>query len=156
VVLDTDDVVLDANLFPGEVIRTGKWGHYEYWMNWAKSAHASLIPGARTFIDTVHELGGHVIIVTDHLLTYCSTTRARLAELEIGVDAVMCAEHVDSSKDARFDAIQRGAAVPSLGPLDIAMYLGSQPSDFPQGAAYSSHAAEYGVRLFLLPDFKGR
>ena len=155
VVLDTDDAVVDANLFPGEVTRTGKWPRYQYWMNWAKDTRASTLPGAREFIDAVHQQGGHVIIVTNHQVAYCKDTRARLAELGIQVDEVLCADHVDATKAARFAAIRNGTAVPGLGPLEIAMYIGSELSDFPEDFTRDpAGEQEFGVHVFLLPDFK--
>lgn len=156
VILDADETVIDNSAYQMERAAQGLGYTSESWNTWALAGRATLLPGAAEFIALVRELGGRVAIVTNRRENTCPATRENFRTLGITVDVMLCRTD-DEDKNARFQAVQNGTALPGLPPLKVLMWVGDNIQDFPHltQALRESPAAQYapfGRTFFVLPN----
>ena len=65
VIMDLDETVLNNVIYQVEREQRGEAYSSESWYEWTQKENATLVPGAREFIKTVNDLGGHVAFVTN-------------------------------------------------------------------------------------------
>lgn len=156
VILDADETVLDNSEYEIQRAALGLGFTEESWGDWVRREAAPALPGARTFLERVHALGGHVVVVTNRQEALCPATRANLAGDGLVVDLVLCRGET-SDKNPRFQAVEDGTASPTLPALHVLMWLGDNIQDFPhlsQSIAQQPDDAfrDFGRRYFLLPN----
>ncbi len=155
VILDADETVLDNSEYQARLARSGESYDTASWNAWVREEVAPALPGAADFIRFARELGGRVVIVTNRDDAVCPATRENLARLEVTVDLVLCKPPGPSSKQPRFDAVQKGTASPSLPALNVLMWVGDNIQDFP-GLSQATGGEEayepFGRKYIILPN----
>ena len=154
--LDADETVLDNSLYQKE--RAGRPFTPESWREWVARKAATAIPGAKGFMRRVKEMGGTIFIVTNRTQAECPDTEANLRALELPFDHVLCkADGGPGEKEARYDAVAAGTAVPGVRPLEIVLWVGDNIQDFPElrqemRAAGEQAFMEFGGRFVIIPN----
>jgi 5'-nucleotidase (lipoprotein e(P4) family) len=154
VILDADETLIDNSTFEKE--QAGVPYSETAWNEWVGRKAAPALPGGVEFTQTVHRLGGKVVIVTNRDNRYCDATRENIRADSIETDLVLC-RTASGDKNPRFDAVQKGTAAPGLPPLKVLMWLGDNIQDFPglsqslRGGADAGYA-NFGKTWFLLPN----
>lgn len=156
VIMDADETVLDNSEFERRIAETGHEFQEWMWSEWVMEEDAGLIPGAKSFIDRVHGLGGRIAIVTNRDQTLCPATRRNLAALGVRPAVVLC-ETEAGEKEPRFRSVQEGTASDTLPALDVVAWVGDNIGDFPGlDQAIRRGPAEpfalFGERYFVLPN----
>ncbi|MGO2013226.1 MAG: HAD family acid phosphatase [Pseudoalteromonas sp.] len=64
-VMDVDETVLDNSAYQKQTELSGKGYTPKTWQAWVKSENATLVPGAKSFIEAVFKHGGKVALVTN-------------------------------------------------------------------------------------------
>ena len=128
----------------------------EQWDGWVERREAPALPGARRFLQRVHELGGKVAVVTNRKERHCPQTADNLRALSLPFDLLLCRGE-DRDKHPRWRLVEEGTASPDLPPLEIVMWLGDNIHDFPgldQGLRDAGPEAmtDFGDRFFVLPN----
>lgn len=131
VVLDADETVLDNSEYQRRLADAGESYSSATWYAWAREERAGVVPGARSFLETVASLGGRIAIVTNRDEAICEPTRRNLDRLRVPWDVVLCRTDGQSDKDPRFEAVATGTADPDLPPLEIILWMGDNIGDFP-------------------------
>jgi len=64
-VMDVDETVLDNSAYQKQTELNGKGYTPQSWQAWVASEKATLVPGAKSFIETVYKHGGKIALVTN-------------------------------------------------------------------------------------------
>jgi 5'-nucleotidase (lipoprotein e(P4) family) len=155
--LDADETVIDNSQYQKELAAAGRRHNEDRWREWVGRLAAPPLPGAVAFLRRVHELGGKIAIVTNRIQALCPATEEDFRRHEIPFDLMLCRSPETSEKEPRFEAVERGTAVPGLPPLQIVLYVGDNIRDFPGldqdlRAKPDEAFAEFGTRFFVLPN----
>lgn len=160
VVLDVDETVLNNVEYQVRLDRAGLSYTSESWHDWTAEKTATLVPGAKPFIETVNELGGHVALVTNRSDTEQLWTEENLASvgLERNEDfrVLLTRARPDgaSDKTPRFNLVPAMLAAQGYPGVEIVAFVGDNVGDKPadlgaasffcidQGAMYGEPCAE--------------
>jgi 5'-nucleotidase (lipoprotein e(P4) family) len=157
VIMDADETILDNS----ESILRGAREHparphdfsFDSWNGWVREARAPALPGAKSFVDRVHALGGKVVVVTNRDDAVCEPTRRNLKNLGIVVEGVLCATDTTGNKNPRFASVRDGTSPLELPPLTVVAYVGDNIQDFPgRLQANPGSLDDFGESLFILPN----
>lgn len=156
VILDADETVLDNSEY--EVGRIPFGGTFDAgtWNAWVAEGRAPALPGAVTFTNRVHELGGKVVIVTNRDEAQCPITRANLQRASLAADLVLC-KTATGDKNPRFQAVQNGSAAPGVPAIAVLEWFGDNIQDFPHLSQEIRNEGEaafarFGESYFALPN----
>lgn len=64
-VMDVDETVLDNSAYQKQTELSGKGYTPDTWQAWVKSENATLVPGAKSFIEALYKQGGKVALITN-------------------------------------------------------------------------------------------
>lgn len=156
VALDADETVISNSRFQRELAASGGPFSRELWYAWARRREATALPGARAFLERVHELGGRIAVVTNRDEEICPDTEANFRDLGLPFDAMLC-RRGESRKEPRWEQIESGTAVPGLPPLEIVLWVGDNIQDFPdlgQDLRFEPESAfaDFGRKYFVIPN----
>lgn len=152
VILDVDETVLDNSDYQKRQALAGQGFDPKTWEAWINERHATALPGAKEFIDSVtDQLHGHVIFVTNRLQSQCAATEDNLRAQGIRYDRILCDAVGDGNKNPRFRAVAEGGAGEAQSVL---LWVGDNIQDFPglSQANASAESSQFGVRYFVLPN----
>lgn len=126
------------------------------WEDWVERRSAPALPGARSFLLKVRDLGGRIAVVTNRRERHCSQTADNLRAQGLPFDVILCRGE-SRDKHPRWASVEAGTASADLPPLEIVMWLGDNIHDFPAGAQdlrfESKEAfAKFGEVFFILPN----
>lgn len=156
VVVDADETLI-GNSEQSKEAALGAPGPFEaQWDDWVERRAAPALPGARRFLERVHELGGKIAVVTNRRQRHCSQTVDNLRAEDLPFDVVLCRGE-DHDKAPRWRSVEDGTASPDLPPLEIVMWVGDNIHDFPgldQELRFAGPEArrDFGERFFILPN----
>lgn len=153
---DADETILDNSPYARDLLLKGQELTDGNWDSWVARRAAPPLPGAVAFLELVHQLGGHIAIVTNRRSEHCADTRANFRAFDIPFDVILCRED-DRRKEPRWELVEKGTASSDLPSLDIVLWLGDNIEDFPgldqnirqEGAEAFS---EFGYRYFAVPN----
>ena len=179
VVMDIDETVLDNSLYQEERESRGLGYTSESWNAWVKREEATLVPGVRSFLNTVIERGGKIALITNRNKPLDSHTWNNLLNLGLPLTpentCILGRESEDklsvdgvtffNDKDRRRKAIKEGnAACSNIGEGSakwhnkhtIIMQIGDNIEDFEgvtqEDADVSAILPHIGKTLFILPN----
>ena len=156
VVLDADETVLDNSVFQRDLARGTAPFSEEMWAAFVRLHSAVAVPGAKTFLDGVKELGGRIAIVTNRFDNLCDDTRENFRLQNLPFDVILCRVG-PSDKNPRFESAATGAAFGDNKARDVLAFVGDNILDFPalkqslRDEPESAFAA-FGKRFFILPN----
>jgi len=156
VALDADETVISNSQFQKDLEASGEPFSREAWHAWARRREATALPGARAFLERVHDLGGRIAIVTNRDQAICPDTEANFRDLGLPFDVILCRRD-EGRKEPRWEQVENGIAAPGLPPLEILLWLGDNIQDFPnlgQDLRFEPDAAfaDFGRKYFVIPN----
>ncbi len=156
VVVDADETLISNSLQSKEHAAVPHEPFEEQWDAWVERREAPALPGARRFLERVHELGGRIAVVTNRRQRHCPQTADNLRAQQLPFDVVLCRGE-ERDKAPRWRSVEEGTADPELPPLEIVMWLGDNIHDFPGldqelRFAPAERFDEFGDRFFILPN----
>ena len=156
VAVDADETLISNSQHSKEEARGAPGTFEEQWDAWVDRREATALPGARWFLERVHELGGRIAVVTNRRLRHCPQTSDNLEALELPFDVILCRGE-ERSKEPRWRSVEDGTASSDLPPLEIVMWVGDNIHDFPgldRELRFAGREAlgEFGDRFFVLPN----
>jgi 5'-nucleotidase (lipoprotein e(P4) family) len=158
VVADADETLIDNALYQVEREKLGPGFTRESWHEWTKRQTAIPLPGARTFLARVRDLGGKIAVVTNRRESECADTSAVFGAHGLAYDVILCRpDDGPSDKNPRFAAVRNGTTPAELPPLEVVTFLGDNIRDFPDQSQElvkegDKAFADFGARFFVLPN----
>jgi 5'-nucleotidase (lipoprotein e(P4) family) len=156
VAVDADETLI-SNSQQSKEAALGAGGSFEeQWDAWVERRAAPALPGARRFLERVHDLGGKIAVVTNRRERHCPQTADNLRSEKLPFDVVLCRGE-ERSKEPRWRSVEDGTAAANLAPLEIIMWVGDNIHDFPgldQKLRFAGPEAmaDFGDRFFVLPN----
>lgn len=151
VALDVDETILSNSQYR----RERELGAGTTWWSWVAREEATLLPGAREFIQRVHTLGGTVALVTNRHVSQCPFTERNLEAVGVSYDVILCQDG-EREKEGRWQSIEDGTARDGLAPAEIVMWVGDNIHDFRGMDQHhredASNFAEFGTRFIVTPN----
>lgn len=151
VVLDVDETIMSNSQYRFERAT----GVGTTWWGWVARREATLLPGAREFIQRVRTLGGTVALVTNRHVSQCRATADNLARVGVEYDVILCQDG-DREKEGRWQSVENGTAAPGLGAAEIVMWVGDNIHDFRGMDQEHRHDAssfgDFGTRFIVMPN----
>jgi 5'-nucleotidase (lipoprotein e(P4) family) len=150
VVVDLDETVLDNSFYQIERWRAGLGFTQDSWSLWVKRKQAELVPGAKSFLDSVRNNGIQVIFLSNRMSHNLKSTQENLLKLGAldSTDLFLLRQNKLDTKQKRRTEIMTGTGrMDQLGPSSVICYVGDQMGDFP-----SDQASGLGRKYFLLPN----
>ncbi len=156
VALDADETVISNSLYQKELADAGVPHSRKRWNVWVARREAPPLPGARTFLERVHALGGKIAIVTNRRQANCAHTEANFHAQELPFDVILCRK-VTGEKEPRWEKVEQGKTHAGLPPLPILLWLGDNIRDFPgwkQENRFDPEDAfaDFGRKYFIFPN----
>ena len=179
-VMDVDETVLDNSAYQQQTEMNGKGYSPQTWDAWVASERATLVPGAKAFIEAVFEKGGRVALITNRNRSLDMHTWRNLQALGVPVTSnntclmgrtdadkkAMGQPGITNDKDLRRQQISSGLAqcfqltreinLTWKQPHNIAFQVGDNIEDFAgvtqEDADIEMLLPALGDTLFLLPN----
>jgi len=142
VILDLDETVLNNVEYQVDLDLAGLEYTEPSWFEWTQKEAATLVPGAKDFIDTVNRSGGRVAFVTNRFETEQLATENNLNALGIqrfhDFQVLLTrSPAASSSKDRRFELVGQILSVQGFGDVEVVAYVGDGKGDKPTEAGAS-------------------
>ena len=140
VALDIDETVLNNVEYQVRLDQSGETYSAQSWHDWTAEKSATLVPGARAFIERVNALGGHVALVTNRADTEQLWTEENLAAVgltrpdDFRILMTRASPKGVSNKTARYALIPAVLAVQGYPGVEIVAYVGDNTGDKPDAA----------------------
>lgn len=137
VALDLDETVLNNVQYQVGLEQTGGTFTAESWHRWTEKREATLVPGAKDFVERVNALGGHVAFVTNRADSEQLWTEENLADLgltrhdDFRVLQTRAYPEGSSNKTPRFDLIPALLAAQGYPGVEVVAYIGDNVGDQP-------------------------
>ncbi|WP_413403383.1 HAD family acid phosphatase [Pseudoalteromonas sp. KJ71-7] len=178
-VMDVDETVLDNSAYQKQTELSGKGYTPDTWQAWVKSENATLVPGAKSFIEALYKQGGKVALVTnrDKANDVHTWNNLKAVGLPVTVEntclmgrseadkRAVDGKHFINDKDLRRQQITQGTAdcfIPKgmqnnwQQPQAIKFQVGDNIEDFSgitqESANIEALQPKLGKSLFLLPN----
>ncbi|MFQ5754102.1 MAG: HAD family acid phosphatase [bacterium] len=167
VVLDVDETVLDNSLYAVERTAIDSGYTEASWASWVFRKEATLVPGAKAFIDSVRTLGSlaHIAYITDRLVAYKQATIENLEKFDLFKegDIILMKTSRQDTKEARRRCLETGTGRCAKSvPLVILALLGDNIRDFMpmRSREVATHYRKnkldadlnWGKKYFMLPN----
>lgn len=151
VVLDVDETILSNSTYRME----RELGAGTTWWSWVARREATLLPGAREFIQRVQTLGGTVALVTNRHVSQCPATEDNLAAVGVSYDVILCQDG-EREKEGRWQSVEDGTAAEGLAPAEIVLWVGDNIHDFRGMDQEHRHDPDnfddFGTRFIVMPN----
>ncbi|HEY0301448.1 MAG TPA: HAD family acid phosphatase [Rhizomicrobium sp.] len=160
VILDADETVIDNSLFERERQACGSVFKDEQWESWVAADLAPDVPGAASFTNAVHRLGGMIAIVTNRAAKDDAITQGTLKKAGIWFDYEIGMADV-ADKTERWRGVKGALAAKFGGHPRAVMWIGDQVTDLAvldkagritRAMTQGDNGAGIGDYLFLLPN----
>ena len=177
VVMDIDETVMDNSQYQVGLDTKGLTYNSKTWANWIKSEKATLVPGVKSFIDTVLAQGGKLALVTNRVRDLDNHTWRNMKALGLPLTkqntclmgrvkedkAAIDHDKIMNDKDLRRQQIENGTAScynpdgarkASFSAKRIVMQVGDNIEDFAGVTQEGANIAELAPNksLVLLPN----
>jgi len=166
VVLDVDETVLDNSQYAVERAAVDSGYSRFSWNDWVRRKEATLIPGVKTFVDSVRNLqGSHIVYITNRMHYNETPTIENLQKYGLfrEGDLMLTRKGRDDTKVDRRECVKTGTGrCQEAGPLEIIALLGDNIRDFipmrgqDTAKAYRTkalaHDLNWGDKYFMLPN----
>ena len=133
VIMDLDETVLDNSQYQVEITKKGETFNMKSWSEWVNRSEASLVPGAKEYIDLARQLGVQLIFISNRMDERLEATKKNMKQLGIYNDNDIYLLRLDKKdkKTIRREEVFKGInRMKKHGPFDVIMYLGDAMGDF--------------------------
>ncbi|RLB47210.1 MAG: hypothetical protein DRJ42_25885 [Deltaproteobacteria bacterium] len=155
VTFDADETLISNAQHERERQELGLGYSARAWSVWVNRREATAIPGAAAFTARIHELGGHVAVVTNRKAADCDATLDNLRTVGIAPDGILCRVGT-SNKTTRWQMVEDGRAG-DIPPTTLVMWVGDNIHDFQAMGQEVRHEDEsaleaFGSRFIIIPN----
>ena len=133
IIMDLDETVLNNSQYQVEISRKGESFNMKSWAKWVNRSEASLVPGAKQFIDLARDVGIQLIFISNRMDRRLDSTKKNMKRLNIFSDDDIYLLRLDKKdkKTIRRSEVFNGTnRMEEYGSFDVIMYLGDAMGDF--------------------------
>jgi 5'-nucleotidase (lipoprotein e(P4) family) len=151
IVMDLDETVLNNSQYQVELDKTGASHTQQDWGKWVARSEAGLVPGAKEFIEHVHNLkNGRIIFISNRFTRGIEATRKNLIKrgLTVESDIYLLRRNREDTKVNRREEVFKGTGrMASHGAFKVLAWFGDAAHDFPDDPKL-----KWGTHKFMLPN----
>ncbi len=133
IIMDLDETVLDNSQYQVEITKKGETFNMKSWSEWVNRSEASLVPGAKEYIDLIREFGIQLIFISNRMDKRLESTKDNMKKLDIyhDDDIYLLRLNKKDKKTVRRSEVYNGInRMSAYGQFDVIMYLGDAMGDF--------------------------
>jgi len=134
VVMDLDETVLNNSQYQVEIFNKQESFNMESWSDWVLREEATLIPGAKDFIDYIRSLNIQIIFISNRMDERLDATKSNMKKLEIYDESdiyLLRLNKSDKKAIRRNEVVNGNNRMKQYGSFDVMAYLGDAKGDFP-------------------------
>ena len=151
IIMDLDETVLDNSDYQVGLTEKNESYNPESWSVWVNLEEAKLVPGAKTFIDSVRTTQTRIIFLSNRMASNESPTIENMKELEIYEKEdifLLRIDKPDKKHIRRAEVMQGTGRIKDIGPMNVLAYFGDARHDFPDPDDYYI----FGQNMFMFPN----
>ena len=141
IIMDLDETVLNNSQYQVEISRKGETFNMKSWAKWVNRSEASLVPGAKEFIDLARDIGIQLIFISNRMDKRLDATKKNMKSLNIFSEDDIYLLRLDrkDKKTIRRDEVFKGQnRMSKYGSYDVVMYFGDAMGDFEKKDFYNN------------------
>ncbi|MBI73097.1 MAG: hypothetical protein CMG61_06845 [Candidatus Marinimicrobia bacterium] len=141
IIMDLDETILNNSQYQVEISRKGETFNMKSWAKWVNRSEASLVPGAKEFIDLARDIGIQLIFISNRMDKRLDSTKKNMKSLNIFSDDDIYLLRLDrkDKKTIRRNEVFKGEnRMSEYGPFDVVMYFGDAMGDFEEKDFYNN------------------
>jgi predicted secreted acid phosphatase len=123
----------------------------ESWADWVNRAEASLVPGAKAFIDSMRTIPDcRFVFISNRMADRTDATRVNMLNLKVGhkSDIYLLRQNKADKKYIRRQEVLDGTnRMSEYGSYQVLAYFGDAMGDFPENDNYV-----WGLNKFIFPN----
>ena len=151
IIMDLDETILDNSDYQVGLTEKNESYNPESWSVWVNLEEAKLVPGAKTFIDSVRTTQTRIIFLSNRMASNESPTIENMKELEIYEKEdifLLRIDKPDKKHIRRAEVMQGTGRIKDIGPMNVLAYFGDARHDFPDPDDYYI----FGQNMFMFPN----
>ena len=151
IIMDLDETVLDNSDYQVGLTEKNESYNPESWSVWVNLEEAKLVPGAKTFIDSVRTTQTRIIFLSNRMASNESPTienMKRLAIYEKDDIFLLRIDKPDKKHIRRAEVINGTGRIENIGPITVLGYFGDARHDFPD----PNNDYIFGKNMFMFPN----
>ena len=141
IIMDLDETILNNSQYQVEISRKDETFNMKSWAKWVNRSEASLVPGAKEFIDLARDIGIQLIFISNRMDKRLDSTKKNMKSLNIFSDDDIYLLRLDrkDKKTIRRNEVFKGEnRMSEYGPYDVVMYFGDAMGDFEEKDFYNN------------------
>ena len=151
IIMDLDETVLDNSDYQVGLTEKNESYNPESWSVWVNLEEAKLVPGAKTFIDSVRTTKTKLIFLSNRMAKNELPTMNNMIALDIYEEDDIFLLRIDKpdKKYVRRSEVLNGTGrFKDIGPMKVLAYFGDARHDFPDPDDYYS----FGQNMYMFPN----
>ena len=141
IIMDLDETILNNSQYQVEISRKDETFNMKSWAKWVNRSEASLVPGAKEFIDLARDIGIQLIFISNRMDKRLDSTKKNMKSLDIFSEDDIYLLRLDrkDKKTIRRNEVFKGEnRMSEYGPYDVVMYFGDAMGDFEEKDFYNN------------------
>ena len=134
IIMDLDETVLDNSEYQVQLFKRNETFNQESWSDWVNKEEATLIPGAKEFIDFARNQNIQIIFISNRMHSNLIATINNLKALEVSDESdifLLRIDKADKKTKRREEIYQSKNRMSNYPKFKIIAYFGDQYGDFP-------------------------
>ena len=151
IIMDLDETILDNSDYQVGLTEKNESYNPESWSVWVNLEEAKLVPGAKTFIDSVRTTETKLIFLSNRMAKNELPTMNNMIALDIYEEDDIFLLRIDKpdKKYVRRSEVLNGTGrFKEIGPMKVLAYFGDARHDFPDPDDYYS----FGQNMYMFPN----
>ena len=151
IIVDIDETILDNSSYQVMLNKTGQKFNQESWSKWVQEENATLVPGAKNFLDIVRSMGIRVIFISNRMDSNLGPTINNLKKLKVLADDdifLLRLNRADTKVVRRGEVYSQIDRMRDYPLFTVISYLGDAFGDFPQDSSLCS----WGENCHVFPN----
>ena len=135
IVVDLDETILDNSDYQVMLSKTNQSFSQKSWSEWVQQEDATIVPGAKKFLDTARLMGVRIIFLSNRMDSNLSPTISNLKKLNLFSDDdifLLRLNKADTKVVRRGEIYSKSNRMKDYPAFTVISYLGDSFGDFPE------------------------
>jgi len=138
IIVDIDETILDNSNYQVMLNETGEKFNQESWSKWVQEERATLVPGAKNFLDIVRSMNIRIIFISNRMDSNLAPTINNLKKLKAFSDEdifLLRLDKADTKVVRRGEVYSQASRMKDYPKFAVISYLGDAFGDFPKDSS---------------------